>query len=265
MITRPNANHMFFIKRFLYKTLGLRGYLKLISQIFFLSYKKGWLKNKREYYCHYYIKNLIQKNDVIIDIGANLGYYSQLFAKLTGKDGKVYAVEPVELFRNILSENLSRISNVEVLPYALGQNSGEQISMGLPASNKYLSHGRTHVVSKNEKNEFERQFKAEMRNPNDLFKDLKKIDYIKCDIEGYEIVVIPEMLPLLKEHKPTLQIETDGSNRKKIIDILVPLGYKIFYIDADGAKHYNIDNPPEFSGDLIFSLNDLENSTKGDI
>lgn len=250
---------MFFIKRLLYKTLGLERYLKLISQIFFISYNNGWLKNKKEYYCHYFIRNLINKDDVIIDIGANLGYYSRIFAQLTGKSGQVYAVEPVALFRGILNDNVKRFSNIKILPYALGKNNGEEISMGLPASNKYLSHGRTHVVGANEQNKFERTFTAEMRNPKDLFQELKKIDYIKCDIEGYEVVVIPEMLPLLKQHKPTLQIETDGNNRQKIIDTLAPLGYKIFYIDADGAKKYNDANPPAFSGDLIFSQNALTN------
>lgn len=255
---------MLLIKRILFKVLGLRRYLQLISQVFFFSYKQGWLKNKQEYYCHYFMQRLIKSGDTIIDIGANLGYYTLIFAQLTGEKGQVYAVEPVKLFRYILKKHAKSYSNIHILPYALGQENEKTISMGLPASNKYLSHGRTRVMGNTENQDFKYRFNAEMRNPSDLFSELTAIDYIKCDIEGYEIVVIPEMLSLIEKFEPIVQIETDGENRKKIIDLLKPLGYSIFYIDQDGAKTYNQDTPPKFSGDLIFSKNDLrKNNTPG--
>lgn len=52
------------------------------------------------------------------------------------------------------------------------------------------------------------EFEAEMRRGSVLFADLPKIDFIKCDIEGYEGVVIPELRPLIERHLPTVLIET---------------------------------------------------------
>jgi FkbM family methyltransferase len=242
---------MHLIKRLLFKILGLQRYLQTIRNIFFFSYYYGLLKGKEEYLVHYYIKKLIKKGDIIIDIGANLGYYSKIFAQLTGKSGHVYAVEPVETFRKVLEGSIKKYENVKVLPYALGLEDGKEIAMGLPLTSKYLSHGRTKIVDTKPNDNYAFTFKATMKHPDQLFGQLNKIDYVKCDIEGYEIVVIPAMKELISKHSPTIQIETDGDNRNEIMSFLLPLGYKVFYVSTKGLEPYNKSHTG-FSGDLIF-------------
>ena len=56
------------------------------------------------------VKNNIKKDEIVIDLGAHIGYYSLMMAKLVGRDGKVFAFEPelrnLELLRkNILSHD----------------------------------------------------------------------------------------------------------------------------------------------------------------
>ncbi len=66
-----------------------------------------------------------------------------------------------------------------------------------------------------------------MRRGSELFaRLLKALDFIKCDVEGYEEVVMHgEMRPLLERFRPTVLIETGGANRPEIIRLFTALGY----------------------------------------
>jgi FkbM family methyltransferase len=217
------------LKSILNRTLGQKRYLQLISSVFFASYKKGWLKNNPSYYSHYFVRNLIKPGQTVIDIGGNLGYFTKIFSQLVGTTGKVFTVEPIELYRSVLEKNISGCKNVTVLPYALGETDGT-ITMGNPTTDKHR-HGLMRVLKKEETTTLSEgeKYEVDMRNPLHLFEKLGKIDYIKCDIEGYEIPVIPLIQPLIANQQPMMQIETDGENKTKILLMMWGLGYKSFY------------------------------------
>ena len=106
---------MGFFKWIIYKIFDEKIYLKIINRLFFISYYSGFLKVVKIYKIHYFVKKLIQEGDSVIDLGANLGFYSVIFSKLTGIKGKVYSIEPIEIFRTILSRNTRELSNVEII------------------------------------------------------------------------------------------------------------------------------------------------------
>jgi FkbM family methyltransferase len=221
-----------FLKRFLSRILSLDAYLRIVSSFFFRGYFSGLLKNKSAFELHYFVKKLIRPGDVIIDIGANLGYYAVLFGRFTGRKGKVYAVEPVSLYRKVLERNIRKRNpyrNITILPFALGTEDNKQIRLGVPTGNSHFRHGLTRVVQ-NEEQQNSVEFTEIMMRPQTLFGQLDRTDYIKCDVEGYEIFVVPEILFLVEKHKPLLQIETDGKNRDEITKMLTPFGYKPFYV-----------------------------------
>jgi FkbM family methyltransferase len=240
---------MNFLKRIIFKILGVKAYLRVVSRLFFAAYYCGFLKGKKEFDCHYIVRKLIKEGDVIIDLGANLGYYSRIFSKLTGKNGKVYSIEPVELFRTILSKNIRKKSNVEIIPYAIGTTDNEKIKMGVPATSGYFSHGRTHVLSQEE--ECSMVFDATIMRPDTIFKNLKKLDYLKCDIEEYEHIAIPMFKELFVKFKPLLQIEIGEENRNKLIPFLCGLDYSVFEVKAGRLQKVSGPDSKTF-GDLIF-------------
>ena len=108
------------IKRLIFNILGLKNYLRILQRTYLFLYKAGLLKFNPTYEYHYFIKHLINQGDVIIDIEANLGYYSFLFAKWTGGSGKVLAVEPIKVYNEIFNEQAKKYKNITLFPYALG-------------------------------------------------------------------------------------------------------------------------------------------------
>ena len=240
------------IKSLLRRLLGNHLYLRLTSRLFFLSYKMGWLKNNPSYYNHYYVQQLIKPGDTVLDIGGNLGYFTRIFSQLVGTNGKVLVVEPVEMYRQVLEKNIIRCCrNVAVLPYALGEREAT-IPMGIPSADKHR-HGLMRVLKKEEASQLSaaETHLVQMKVPMQLFGDLSRIDYIKCDIEGYEIPVIPLMRPLLEKHRPIVQIETDGDNKKQILRLFEELRYKPHYVEKNSLLPLK-SAEQELWGDIIF-------------
>jgi len=181
----------------------------------------------------YFLSSLISEGDTCIDIGANVGYYSIPLAEIVGTRGKVYAVEPVPLFRKILEKNLKRYNLsaiVKLLPYALSNTDNAEIEMGTPSVNGLVHFGYTKVLN-NDVDEIKNKYRVKSVRPQKLFSDLKELQFIKCDIEGYEDKVIPEFAEIINRFKPILQIEIcSEKNRRIIIDMLQKIGYKVFYL-----------------------------------
>lgn len=218
------------IHKILYKTLPLEGYLRAVSRMFFLWQRLGIGRNAPATEYVYHLPQLVHAGDTAIDIGANLGYYARTISRLAGPSGKVFAVEPVAPIRKVLSRNLRRCGNVDILPYALGTES-KPVSMANDSAREtgYFGTGQNFVNEGGGKADVE--FTAQMRRGSKLFGKLERLDFIKCDIEGYEVVVMREMRPLLERLRPTVLIETGGENRPQIVALFTELGYTGYTLD----------------------------------
>lgn len=241
-------------KLVLFKTLSFENYLFALSKFYFLSYNLGLLKKKPLYKYHYFLKSVIKKNDVIIDIGANLGYFSLYFSRWAGRDGIVYAIEPVETVRKVLTKNAKNYKNIKIIPYALGEfNKDIEIANTSRSAKGFIASGSNFVMdgSMTVTDENIDKFNAVMRKGSELFADLTKIDFIKCDVEGYETNIIPEMESLLKKHEPVMLIETRRENRIIIRDFLSGLGYT-GYVLENGKLHLSTSLKEKEEDDILF-------------
>ncbi|MDR0205649.1 MAG: FkbM family methyltransferase [Bacteroidales bacterium] len=225
------------LRKLLYKQLSFEQYLKVLSCLYFFAYYTRLLKNHPPSQYPYFIKKIVKKNDVVIDIGANMGYYTCLFARWIGKSGKVYAVEPVEPVRNVLINNTKKYSQVTVVPFALGKEN-KPIQMGNNTLKKkgFVASGSHFVIDIANNSEAvenpEIVFQVEMKKGSELFANLKKLDIIKCDVEGYEMVIIPEIIDIITKFYPTIIIETGSDNRLKITKLLFEIGYLAFVVES---------------------------------
>jgi len=193
------------------------------------------------------VKELIQDGDVVIDIGANLGYFSKTFSRLS-PNGKVICIEPLPQYYSILKHFLSSKKNIEIHNVALGKDAGE-VTMILPKSNGMIRTGLPYISKSDEKSEHPTQ-QVQIVNPNSLLKNLSKIDYIKCDIEGFEWIVFQELKEVLKQYQPIVQIEISTENRREMIPFFTDLGYVQYGIN--NFKFVKEDGKQIEPGDYLF-------------
>jgi len=131
-----------------------------------------------------------KRGNILIDVGANDGYYSMLLRR---NFKKVYAIEPFPKSVSVLKRNLrnGKITNVEVLPFAVGSRTGK--------TKMYLSLRGTKCHSLLRVGE--RTIIVDCYTLNDLFPDYEGIDLIKVDVEGGEIEVLLGAEKIMKNVK----------------------------------------------------------------
>lgn len=145
---------------------------------------------------------LIGPNDVVADIGANIGLTALLFSSLAKK---TYAFEPSPSTYSILSENLTRnnIANVEAVNLGLGQNQ-EALTITFAKNNRsggYISNKirpeTGHVTEDIHIDTLDQFFAGKEPTPT----------FLKIDVEGFEQNVIQGARGFLQSARPTVVME----------------------------------------------------------
>jgi len=222
--------------RILYRLLPLGGYLRVVSSLFFVWHRLGIGRRSEALEYVYHLDRLVRKGDTAIDIGANLGYYSRTLAHIVGHEGRVFAVEPMPPVLEVLRRNVRRCKNVEIIPCALGEEQGEvTMANTTVAATGYFGTGQNFIREASAAQDSSAkaiEYRAPIRRGSELFGALERIDFIKCDVEGYEWHIMQEIRPLLERHRPTVLIETGGENRPRIIGLFTAMGYRGFTLDC---------------------------------
>jgi FkbM family methyltransferase len=195
--------------------------------------------------------NLIKRGDVVFDIGANEGYYTLLFSHLVGKEGKVHAFEPCPAAFKTLSErilNSKHSDNAHINNKAVG-DANKEVTLYMPG----FDTGQTSLVLHKEgswKNtEKVNIYKSQMIKLDDYIstQPIKRLDFIKCDTEGAELLVVKGALRTITEKKPIIALELYsrwtrdfGYEPADLLSLLRSLGYSEFYII--GKKMVRLNN-----------------------
>jgi FkbM family methyltransferase len=154
-------------------------------------------------------RKLLSPGDVVIDVGANIGYHTLLAAKLVGPGGHVYAFEPAAGTFTALTANiaLNHASNVTALCIAAGAASGEATldnrSWGGPL--------HSFIRRESESSEPSSNATSVQVEPVATFvqpEHLSRLRLVKIDVEGYEHEVLQGLQPLFDDGaRPALILE----------------------------------------------------------
>ena len=202
-----------------------------------------------------FISSFVKSGDFCLDIGACFGWHTLHISRCVGKDGKVFAFEPIQENIELLSENIidNNITNVTLYDVALGhkymnvcmcnansdtsKNSGDAfISMkyDIGVENdinniEYLTnHGVYLKINKH----------PVTCKTLDSFTSENKIKFIKLDVQGFERMVIEGAEELIKKDRPIIAVELEdpcmvhyGYSSKELISYIQSLGYYIYFLD----------------------------------
>jgi FkbM family methyltransferase len=167
----------------------------------------------------------LKRGDYVIDAGANFGLFSVLAGEKIGESGKAYAFEPIIESRKLLLKNLNvnKVNNVKIISNALGENNNKiefVIFNNLEGSSGYFQ------------GDFPKE-KVDQIKLDDFVKKngIKKVDFIKADIEGMERDLLFGAEEIIKKFHPKISICTyhrpdDPDILQKIIQNFIP-EYKI--------------------------------------
>lgn len=167
--------------------------------------------DERKWPCAEIVKKLVQPGDVVIDVGANIGYISHLLAQWVGPEGKVHALEPVPGTFDLLRHSLSRLHGSQVVLYnvAASSKSGQAV-MEIPeyeGGGENLYESRV-VDAENAAKGGHRTVTVELRTLDDMFLGSDQpVACIKIDVEGHELDAVRGGEQVLERWAPALVIE----------------------------------------------------------
>jgi len=148
--------------------------------------------------------------DVVYDIGANLGFFSLVAARLIGPEGRVYAFEPAPENAAAIRRNaeLNLIENVVVIPRAVSSRPGiSRLQIVDDQSWSRLEEFGAHPDT-------ERVLEVETVTIDELVAagELPPPALVKVDVEGAELAVLEGMRETIDRHRPAIVCELHGTN-----------------------------------------------------
>lgn len=144
----------------------------------------------------------IQPGQVVLDVGANEGFFSALAGTLVGSQGLVISVEPQSRLRDLIEINF-RINNVEnfrIFLNAVGGEDGEESELSLYPS---MYTGQSGLIRKYQYSSSPATEKIKFVSLNTILRECQvdSVDFVKVDVEGFENKVIKALLPAIAAGK----------------------------------------------------------------
>jgi FkbM family methyltransferase len=185
------------------------------------------------------VKREIKKGDVVLDIGAHIGYYSLIFAKYVGRKGKVFAFEPDPDNFTLLKKNveINGYENTVLIQRAVSNQTckGKLFlwEEGTDDHRIYDSHDNRMCIE------------IDVIKLDDYFKNYDgKIDFIKIDIQGAELMALKGMSNLLNRNEE-LRILTEfwpfglkksGADSEEYLKLFISHGFELYQINKMRKK-----------------------------
>lgn len=195
------------------------------------------------------VKSIITRGMVCLDIGAMIGYFTLIMARLVGEEGKIFAFEPEPHNFDLLVRNIAvnGFGNVTAVPKAIS-NKNEKAKLFLDrvnlGSHSLVRPGQnTHTLGRD-------IIEVEAQTLESFFRDYNgKIDFVKMDVEGAELAVLEGMENIINKNKDLVIIteflphalRRSGSPPEEFLNRLLQYGFKLYDINEKKQSLHPVD------------------------
>lgn len=186
------------------------------------------------------VSRLIRPGFVVLDLGANIGYYSLLFAKLVGPNGHVFAFEPDPATFELLQRNINEnhCSNVTAFPLAVSN-----ASCGARLYRDRFNNLDHRVIQPEQECTI---VEVEAVRLDEFLPGYLSgtIDFVKMDIQGAEgmaltgmrtLLTKPDRIMLLTEYWP-MGLEESGVGSEAFLRELHLMGFRVFDLQGGASS-----------------------------
>ena len=188
-----------------------------------------------------YFLSLLSEGMVFVDVGAHVGQYTLLASKEVGPSGHVYSFEPHPRNFDALSHNvlLNRFTNVSLFNAALADSAAES-QLFVNATDAGGKNRGTHSLR------VQKDWSQSVTIPiktmllDEALRDVARLDVMKIDVEGAELLVLKGAQQLLARFKPIIAFESAedsttsfGHRTTDVKTFLANRGYGLFKLSPD--------------------------------
>lgn len=186
------------------------------------------------------LRKVLFQGAVVVDVGANIGIYSEFLSRRVGPTGQVHSFEPSPDNFKRLSDATRGLSNVRLTQAVVGERSGE---CKLYVSDKLNVDHRAYEADGDSR----RTVPTEMVALDDYFKSGERVDLIKMDIQGYEVHALRGAKRVLQENPDVnlllefwpAGLEQAGVNWEGLVEMLRGLNMKMALVKRYGLVPFD--------------------------
>lgn len=152
---------------------------------------------------------------VVFDVGAHFGYLAKEFCRLRPQ-ARIYCFEPVEYTRSVLLRVMKPYKNSVIEDFALSDNNGN-VDISIPVKESgNLGIGLSHFGSELSRDYIIEKIKTVRLDDYVVDKEIKRLDFIKCDVEGAEFLVFRGGALTIDKFRPTVYAEILDQHTQRI-------------------------------------------------
>ncbi|MBI1806207.1 MAG: FkbM family methyltransferase [Ignavibacteria bacterium] len=186
------------------------------------------------------IKYLVSRGNHVIDLGANMGFYTKYLSDLVGPTGKVYSIEPIPSSFGLLNYIVQKLhlQNVHLFNYAISSSAGE-VRMEVPVLDSGEENLFEAKITPNQSTSTARTVIVPSRTLDSIISlEKRKIAFIKCDVEGHELECLKGAVSIIQHSKPSWLVEIWGdldeqdSKAHQTVEFFSQLGYFSYWFDG---------------------------------